>query len=88
MVGLDGTTNLPPPHRDSITKPSVPYSRCPNRLCTSVEDARAVMSDDRASVSVEALVSEKRLRSVERSLAIPKLTQTQKLCAEKGRKYD
>jgi hypothetical protein len=46
------------------------------------------MSDDRAKVSVEMLVTEIKLQSVEKSLATPKLTQTQKLCAEKGRKYD
>lgn len=87
VAGLDSTINLTP-HRDSITKPSIPYSPCPGRLCTSVEDARAVMSDDRAKVSVEMLVTEIKLQSVEKSLATPKLTQTQKLCAEKGRKYD
>ena len=87
VAGLDGMINLAP-HRDSITKPSILYSRYPGRLCTSVEVARAVVLGDLAKVSFETLVTEIKLRSLERSLAVPKLTQTQKLCAEKGRKYD
>jgi hypothetical protein len=41
------------------------------------------MSDDRAKVSVETLVNEIKLQSVERSLAITKLTQIQKLCEKR-----
>lgn len=84
MAGPDGTINLAP---NGIRLEDRPFLTVAiPALCTSVAAARAVMSDDRAKVSVETLVTEIKLTKCGKVAGYPKIDSNTKAVRRKRTK--